>query len=122
MKENLKTQRYQNGDEIVNYHSYNDLESNFEMYGFLYNRDAVVDSRNLCPEGWQVPSDEDWKKLELFLGMSYEEVHKGEWRGLDQGFRLKDESWDGSNSSGFSALPGGSTDQSNIEAFINKHL
>lgn len=38
-----------------------------EAIGLYYNFAAVIDQRGLCPEGWHVPSDEDWKELSLFL-------------------------------------------------------
>jgi uncharacterized protein (TIGR02145 family) len=74
-----------------------DEVENLEKYGRLYNWYAVNDPRGLCPSGYHVPSDADWQKLVDELGG--EEV---------AGEALKDDrKWDGTNSSGFSALPGG---------------
>ena len=70
-------------------------------YGRLYNWYALNDARGLCPSGWHVPSDEEWTSLtDQFGGLS------------NSGDELKTASgWyqggDGSNASGFSALPGG---------------
>ena len=89
-------------------------------YGRLYNWYAVNDSRNIAPSGWHVPSDEEWKKLEMYLGMSQEEADSWNWRGTDEGGKMKTlgtiEEGDGlwyspntgaTNESGFSALPSG---------------
>ncbi len=82
---------------------------NFDTYGVLYNWKAAIDA---CPEGWHLPSDEEWKQLEMYLGMNYREVDGTGWRGTDEGWKLKSEAnWynngNGNNESGFSALPGG---------------
>jgi len=62
--------------------------------------------------GFHVPTDDEWMTLEMALGMTSEQANSTDWRGTDQGARLKasstdSPSWDGTNSSGFSALPGG---------------
>lgn len=63
---------------------------------YLYNWHAVNDPRGLAPQGFHVPSDDEWTQLTEFLG------------GKDvAGNELKTTDWDGTNSSGFSALPGG---------------
>jgi hypothetical protein len=46
------------------YCTYQNDEDLVDIYGRLYNYDAVVDSRNICPEGWHVPTDLEWKSLE----------------------------------------------------------
>ena len=81
-------------------------------YGRLYNWHAVNDSRGLCPVGWHVPSDENWITMEMALGMSEAEANQTGLRGADQGTQMKtDYGWyaggNGTNSSGFSGLPGG---------------
>lgn len=69
---------------------------------YLYNWYAVNDPRGLAPEGFHVPSDDEWTQLTEFLG------------GKDvSGNELKTTDWDGTNSSGFSALPGGYRKASN---------
>jgi uncharacterized protein (TIGR02145 family) len=116
--ENLKTTKYKNGILIPYvidgfqwtnlttgaFCYYDDSQINRNIYGNLYNW-YTVKTGNLCPDGWHVPSDTEWKKLEEYLGRSY-----------DAGGRLKEagtEHWEepnygGINSSGFSALPAGS--------------
>ena len=81
-------------------------------YGRLYNWYAVIDARGLCPSGWRVPSDVDWMVLEMTLGMSESEANAVGSRGTDQGAQMKTNyGWNGgdngTNSSGFSGLPGG---------------
>ena len=81
-------------------------------YGRLYNWYAVDDVRGLCPSGWHVPSDVEWMTLEMALGMSELEANDTGWRGTDQGVQMKAtygwfQGGNGTNSSGFSGLPGG---------------
>jgi len=83
--------------------------NNYNTYGVLYNWPAAMNS---CPDGWHLPSDDEWKQLEMCLGMSQEEADGMSWRGTDEGYKLKSESgWsadgNGNNESGFTALPGG---------------
>ena len=81
----------------------------YQNYGVLYNWKAA---ERACPEGWKLPSDDDWKELEAFLGMDEAELDKTEWRTSGEvGVQLKSVSgWNnegnGSNSSGFNAPPG----------------
>ena len=87
---------------------YDDSEANGEIYGRLYTWDAAQDA---CPEGWSLPSDDDWKTLEMGLGMSQEVADEDLWRGT-QGDKMKstsgwNENGNGTNSSGFNGLPGG---------------
>lgn len=67
----------------------------FEKYGYLYNYDALSE---VAPEGWRVPTDEDWKKLEEALGISQEEANQTNWRGSYAGKLLtQDQSGSGLN-------------------------
>lgn len=120
MTENLKTTHYRNGDAITELTSsdfddwdkivtggwtcYNDdAVTNIPIYGRLYNWRAVNDSRGLAPAGWHIPTDNEWKTLISFLGNT-----------AVAGGKMKSTStlWispntDATNSSGFSAIPGG---------------
>jgi uncharacterized protein (TIGR02145 family) len=76
-------------------------------YGFLYSWDNAM---LVCPEGWHLPSDQDWKKLEIYLGMDIEEVDQFESRYSGSvGEKLKaKEYWDfGTNLSGMGLMPSG---------------
>jgi uncharacterized protein (TIGR02145 family) len=99
---------------------------NLSQYGRLYNGYAVQDSRGLCPSGWHVPSDEEWKQLEMALGMSASQANQGGWRGDNQGLYLKSSSsddppWDGLNSSGFSTLPAGAREVGGGYGYMGSH-
>ncbi len=122
MAENLKVTHYRNGDEIHNrtddeewdnatgaYCNYNNDSTNVEIYGGLYNWFAVDDSRNIAPEGWHVPTDDEWQVLVDYMGgdtlaggkmKSTGTIEGGDglWRGSNK---------DATNESGFSAVPGG---------------
>ncbi len=83
---------------------------NYNKYGVLYNWPASLES---CPDGWHLPSDEEWKQLEMYSGLSQSEADAFFWRGTDDGDKLKSEhGWNndgnGTNVNRFSALPGGS--------------
>jgi len=145
MAENLKTSRYRNGDSIIyvselnnnldsatwNYlisgayciiDNSNESSPNYQgkMYGFLYNWYTISDSRNVAPSGWHIPTDDEWKVMEEHLGMDTETANKVNWRGSNEGNKLKVEGslkgWNepsniyevwGTNESGFTALGGG---------------
>jgi len=131
MAENLKVTHYNDGSEIPTGYSssewgnlstgayavYGDNESNAEIYGNLYNWYAVDDSRNIAPEGWHVPTDDEIKELEMYLGMSQEEADDTGWRGTNEGSKLagRADLWTDGNlennpefgTSGFNLLPGG---------------
>ncbi len=85
---------------------------NFNAYGVLYNFPAAIDA---CPPGWHLPNDDEWKTLEMYLGMSQSEADGTGWRGTDEGKKLKSTTEGSNNGSGtdevgFSALPGGIRD------------
>ncbi|MEY3501617.1 MAG: hypothetical protein RL308_3290 [Bacteroidota bacterium] len=128
MAENLKVSNFQNGDPIPNitdgwiwygnttpaFCVYdNDLINN-SIYGKLYNWYTVQDVRNVCPIGWRVPSENDFNELLTFLDPSASNNLVGEVSQVAGGF-LKENSltyWNSpnggaSNSTGFTALPGG---------------
>jgi uncharacterized protein (TIGR02145 family) len=70
-------------------------------YGRLYNWYAVDDARGLCPSGWHVPSDGEWAVTTDHLGG--ESIAGGQMK-TDYGWNNGE---NGTNSSGFSGLPGG---------------
>ena len=120
MKENLKVTRFKDGTaipivhdpidwrDLVNpplpgYSWYDGLSANALTYGNLYNWIAVGDSRGICPDGWHVPTSAEYTTLVDFLGGSNVAGGKmkstsGLWTGPNAG---------ATNSSGFTALPGG---------------
>ena len=119
MVENLKTTKYRNGDPIPNitvnaswatltngaYCWYNnDAATNKATYGALYNWFAVVDSRNLAPTGWHVPTDAEWTTLTTYLGG--EPVAGGKLKETGTSHWLSPNT-SATNAIGFTALPGG---------------
>ena len=80
-------------------------------YGALYNW-YTVNTGKLCPNGWHVPTDADFSVLETALGMAASQAEVWGYRGTDHGLKMKnttgwEDSGNGTNSSGFTALPGG---------------
>lgn len=118
--ENLKTKHYRNGDAISTENGneqWNSLTTgaycvngslDFEKYGALYNFFAVEDTRGICPEGWHVPSREEYKELINYLGGSSEAAAKLKEAGSENWTsELLTTENVADNSSGFTALPGG---------------
>ena len=54
--------------------------------GYYYTLDGALAA---VPEGWRLPSDEDWKKLDATLGMSGDLDAMNAWRGENAGDYLK---------------------------------
>jgi uncharacterized protein (TIGR02145 family) len=84
---------------------------NYETYGVLYNRPAVV-TDDICPLGWHIASDEEWQTLEISLGMSESIAMELDFRGTNEGAQMKSISgWfnngNGTNTSGLNSRPGG---------------
>jgi uncharacterized protein (TIGR02145 family) len=71
MDRNLAVTHYRNGDPLTNalgtvaggWINYNNDPALGEIYGKLYNSQAVLDARGLAPEGWHVATREDWLNL-----------------------------------------------------------
>ena len=91
---------------------YNNNAMYEELFGRLYSIDEALTE---CPDGWHLPTDDEWIELEMFLGMSWEDAHSTDYRGTDEGKKLKSvDHWldggGGTDEVGFSALPGGRFD------------
>jgi uncharacterized protein (TIGR02145 family) len=131
MAENLKTTRFNDGSAIPlvteddmwirqntpGYCWYYNNEAVFKnIYGGYYNWYAVSAGK-LCPSGWHVPSEDEWNKLKLFLGMTPDQLEEGSelFPNTTAGNKIKEtgtvnwveENTDATNESGFTALPGG---------------
>ncbi|MCB0510707.1 MAG: fibrobacter succinogenes major paralogous domain-containing protein, partial [Bacteroidetes bacterium] len=74
------------------------IDANCQKYGMLYNWYAAVDSRGLAPEGWRVPSDQDFTKLTTYLGGPSKAGHKLKSK---KGWYYNSSGINGSNSSKF---------------------
>jgi len=121
LKENLKTTKYNNGTAIQlvadktawanailpAYCWYNNSVGNKDPYGALYNWYAVSTGK-LCPSGWHVPSENEWKELVSFLGGETVAGGKLKTTGTVEGgngFWYQPNL--ATNETGFAALPGG---------------
>lgn len=98
MAENLNVTTYRNGNPIallLDDQFWNDTMPGYCSYpgtsgaGKLYNGYAVNDTNQIAPDGWHIPTDSDWKKLESFLGMSTGAANQSGWRGSSEGDKLK---------------------------------
>jgi uncharacterized protein (TIGR02145 family) len=118
MKHNLNVNHFRNGAPIPHAKTdkewvkageneqpawcyYDNDSENEKKYGKLYNWFAVNDPRGLAPQGYHIPTDEEWEELVSYVG------------GKDvAGIKLKSQSrWkdngNGTDEFGFTALPGG---------------
>lgn len=117
MVENLNVDFFNNGDPIPEASSdvewkkageeqrpawcyYDNDPENGQKYGKLYNWFAINDKRGLAPEGWHIPSDNDWKILIDYLGGKNIACSKIK---AVSGWEVNN----GNNESRFNALPGG---------------
>jgi len=142
MAENLRVTQYPDGTEIdyvadsadwaalgttnAAYCWYDNVEANSEIFGALYNWTAAMYGKGgsnanpsgvqgVCPDGWHLPSDDEWKQLEMVLGLNQAETEEAFWRGTNQGIQLKEKGFvhwlnapeEGTNSRGFTALGAG---------------
>jgi uncharacterized protein (TIGR02145 family) len=100
MAENLAVTRF-NDSTALNFIDINSSDSewanasgaaytslNNGQYGFLYNFAVVENTKNIAPEGWHVPTDEEWLMLEKEIGMSSEETQLLGWRGTNEANKL----------------------------------
>lgn len=117
MAENLGTTTFSDGtpiDRVEDYEGwanldipaycwYNNDSANRDEFGAFYNY-YTIETGKLCPEGWRIPTDEDWIELESYLGGAafaggaMKETGTAHW---------KSPNTLASNESGFTALPGG---------------
>jgi uncharacterized protein (TIGR02145 family) len=118
IRENLKTTRYNDNTEIpvvtdnvtwislitpaCSWYMFNESDGN-NNYGVLYNW-YTVNTGKLCPTGWHVPNEDEWKTLVEYVGGEYyaggrlKEQGTGHWTNPNYG---------ASDFYGFTALPGG---------------
>ena len=129
MKENLRTTKYPNGNDLVDgdnnplYDYPGDNSENVSSYGLLYSWVVMMNGANsseenpsgvrgICPEGWHVPSDAEWMVLITTAdtmddcGAARALAGNTGWNTSDimcaPGFNLEQ-----NNATGFSALPAG---------------
>jgi len=131
MAENLNYDQNSYGNDWC----YDNSSSKCDTYGRLYDWDAVMQGANssgsnpsgvqgVCPDDWHVPSDEEWKELEMYMGMSLSAANNTEYRGTNEGSKLAGNasSWNSGDlisdsefgTSGFIALPGGTRNKADF--------
>ena len=121
MAENLKVTKYRNGDNIDNITTNSDWTSNtsgaygvynndattyLDSYGLLYNWYAVDNSSNICPEGWHVPTRDEYDVLSTYLGGNSVAGGKMKETGTEY-WNSPNTGADNETSSGFNARGGG---------------
>jgi uncharacterized protein (TIGR02145 family) len=78
---------------------------NYSEYGVLYNWEAAMAA---CPEGWHLPTDTEWKQLEIELGMNISQVDEyisPFFRGTDQGSKMKNnQGWHNNRANAFKKM------------------
>jgi uncharacterized protein (TIGR02145 family) len=101
----------QTNNGIIEKYCYGDNEANCNTYGGLYQWDELMQyvstegAKGLCPDGWHIPTDAEWSTLTTYLGGEsvaggkMKEAGTSHWASPNAG---------ATNSSGFTALPGGS--------------
>ncbi|MBU1100117.1 MAG: fibrobacter succinogenes major paralogous domain-containing protein [Bacteroidetes bacterium] len=123
MAENLIVTHFSNGDPIPNITENTDwaalttpaycfYENNSSTYGIVYGAlynwytvdPASNGNKNICPDGWHIPTEAEWTTLTTYLGGSsvaggkMKEAGTSHWSAPNTG---------ANNSSAFTALPGG---------------
>lgn len=104
----------QSDNAIIEKYCYNDDENNCSIYGGLYQwnemmqYDTTETARGICPDGWHIPSDIEWRSLVDSLnganvaGANMKETGTVHWNKPNEG---------ANNTSCLTVLPGGSCDQ-----------
>ena len=130
---NLKVSKYRNGLSISTgnnawqstitgaYAFYDNNVLNDNLFGKLYNHNAVTDSSGLCPTGWRIPSRNDFEDLANAVGGR----NSAALSLRSTSVLPNPEGWANNNSgsnniSGFSALGGGLRDPSGVSSFLNQ--
>ncbi|MEA3478050.1 MAG: FISUMP domain-containing protein [Bacteroidota bacterium] len=140
LKENLNVgmmipgSEWPTDNDTIEKNCYDNEPDSCTKYGGLYQWDEMMQyttqqgTQGICPPGWHLPSDEEWKVLEGAVDSQYR-IGDPEWdislnyRGFDAATNLKTTSgWyqngNGTNLYGFSGLPGGSRDLSGYFGYV----
>ena len=91
---------------------YDDIEGYVKTYGYLYSWETA---KNVCPDGWHLPSDSEFEELSNYLGGpdaaggKLKEAGTSHWNSPNAG---------ATNSSGFSALSSGQSDDNEHKMYL----
>ncbi|MFC1733974.1 fibrobacter succinogenes major paralogous domain-containing protein, partial [candidate division KSB1 bacterium] len=86
-------------NSVTEKYAYNNDTSYLSQYGGLYDWNEMMDYvpasnsnpsgvMGICPQGWHIPSDSEWKQLEMALGMTQAQANTIGWRGTNQGAQM----------------------------------
>ena len=119
----------------VERHCYDNNLVNCGTYGGLYDFSSIScgegyeGMQGICPSGWKIPTDEDWRSLEMEMGMEEEQTKGYGFRGGEEGSKLagRYDLWksgvlrqSGSfASSGLNIIPGGHQPAFNLRLFYD---
>ena len=83
-------------NDETNKRLHNGVQMNDKVYGVYYTWSVAMQgatyqkAQGICPAGWYVPTDEEWRTLEMAYGMTYAQaVQNNAWRGSNQGTQFK---------------------------------
>ena len=140
MAENLNIGYMINGTEemtdngVIEKYCYDDNPANCDEYGGFYQWNEMIQYmsatglQGICPEGWRIPSDDEWKILEGTVDSQYPVGdpiwNNMGWRGFDAGLNLKSTNgWynngNGTDLFGFTSLPAGCRNYNGSFSYIN---
>lgn len=118
LQQDMRVLHYPDGSLINEVWSYEDNDSIAAIYGLLYtwegamNYSSMEKAQGICPDGWHIPSDEEWTQLGSYLGGDniaggkMKESGTTHWSAPNTG---------GTNESGFTSLPAGEYDDSHYQ-------
>jgi len=114
---------------------YDDDSVNCSIYGGLYDYSSISCGergegiQGICPFGWRIPAGEDWRELEMEMGMGEETIARYGFRGAQEGSKLagRYDLWEEGPlrqsgrfaSSGLNILPGGYQPAFNLRLFYD---
>jgi len=113
----LNSTSNQTNNGHIDKYCYNNIEANCEVYGGLYQWREMMQyvytpgTKGICPDGWHLPTDPEYCTLTLFIDTTVNCAATG-YSGTEVGTKMKSTTgWsgggNGTNTSGFTALPGG---------------
>jgi len=126
----------QTNDNIIEKYCYNNNAANCITYGGLYQWNEMMGYtttqgvQGICPPGWHIPTDDEWKVLEGTVDSQYgigDPIWDTTgWRGFDAGIKLKSASgWNSGGNGidiyGFRALPGGTRYPDGFSYYLDRH-